>query len=85
MPDLISFSRFCASDIVMLYKRRLTGTWRRLVRRRVYRFNFTRMCERFGTGRYLIRVVHRKGVSHQRCRITGGQVLTRRPWKVHYD
>ncbi len=85
MSDLVSFSQFYGSDIVILYKRRSSGTWRRLVRCRVRRFNFTRMCEGFGTGRYLIRVVQRTNVVRLKCRITGGQVLMRRPWAVHRD
>lgn len=85
MPKLPSFSQLDASDTVLLYKRRSNGTWRRLVRRRAYLFNFTRMCERFGTGTYLIRVVRRTGIYRLRCRITGGRVLTRQPWKAHYD
>lgn len=85
MTDLMSFSQFCGSDIVILYKQRSSGMWRPLAYSRVDRFTLRKVCKRYGSGRYLIRVQQGTKVSRLKCRITGGQVLTRRPWKVQWD
>ncbi len=85
MSDLLRSSRFHPWDPVHLYKLRLNGSWRHLWCSRVDRFTLGELCQRYGTGRYLIRVGHRIRVSRLKCRITGGQVLTRRPWKVQWD
>lgn len=85
MSHLLRFSRFHAWGSVHLYKLRSNGTWRHLWSSRLDRFTLGEMCKRYGTGRYLIRVEQSTKVSRLKCRITGGQVLTRRPWKVQWD
>jgi hypothetical protein len=85
MTNLLNFSQFCGSDIVFLYKLRSNGTWRHLWCSRVDQFTLGEVCKRYGTGRYLIRIGQKAKVSRLKCRITGGQVLTRRPWKVQWD
>ncbi|MGE0470917.1 MAG: hypothetical protein AB7L09_14985 [Nitrospira sp.] len=85
MSDLLRFSRFHALDTVLLYKLKPKGRWRPLQYSRVDQFTLREVCERYGTGRYLIRVQQGTKVSRLKCRITGGQVLRRRPWKVQWD
>lgn len=85
MSDLLRFSRFHALDSVRLYKLRSNGTWRHLWSSRVDRFTLREVCARYGTGRYLIRVEQTTKISRLKCHITGGQILTRRPWTVQWD
>lgn len=85
MSDLFRSSRFHPWDPVHLHKLRSNGAWRPLAYSRVGQFTLRKVCKRYGTGRYLIRVQQRTKVSRLKCRITGGQVLTRRPWKVQWD
>ena len=85
MSVLLRFSQFHTSDTVLLYKLRSNGAWRPLAYSRVGQFTLRKVCKRYGTGRYLIRVQQRTKVSRLKCRITGGQVHTRRPWKVQWE
>lgn len=85
MSHLLRFSRFHAWGSVRLYKLRSNGTWRHLWSSGLDRFTLGEMCKRYGAGRYLIRVEQSMKVSRLKCRVTGGQVLTRRPWKVQWD
>ena len=85
MSNLPHGSRVNASDTVELYKGRSNSTWRLVARKTVVQFTVLQMCDRFGTGRYLLRVVQSARAYHLTCRVTGGQVITRQTWKVCWD
>jgi hypothetical protein len=86
MGKSIGFSQTLFDDhtTMLLYRLYPDRAPRYLTNLTVRQFDLMRMCERYGTGRYLVCIKHRGRMIQKRCQITGEHVITTRRWVVRW-
>ena len=69
---------------MLLYRLRPGRSPLYLTRLTVRQFGLMRICERYGPGRYLVRVEHHGSWIQQKLWITGGRVTATRRWVIRW-